>query len=279
MIPFAPDLSNPGIERDVLKYCWEGVTSSLPESTGGFNSSNESPANLGPVIEQGGTKAHDIEITPWVKSFVRSMSGVMFDENGETSVKGLFVAGDMVGAQPLYGSTGAFAWGYKIGDYLRELSPDTEKTKFDSEQVKQVEAEKKRVFAPMMVDPKDGLDPLQVENLARKLVSNYVGIHKIEPRMKRCIEHLQEIKENLIPIVKARDYHELMRAIELQEIVDLAEIHARAAIIRNETRQGPSHHRLDYPETDEQNWNGKVIVVNEKAGKPNFTIQKLEKGV
>ena len=274
-VPFAPDLSSPMIERDVLKYCWEGAAAStLPESTCGFNSSNEAPANLEPIIQQGGLRAQDIEITPWVKSFVRSMSGVMFDQNGETSANGLFVAGDMVGALPLYGSTGAFAWGYKIGDYLRELAPQTKEKEFGKEQIEQILQEKKRVFAPMT--QQDGIDPLMVENLARKIVTNYVGIHKIEPRMKRCIEYMRIIREKLIPFVRARSYHELMRAIELQEIVDLAEIHAQSAIIRNETRQGPSHHRIDFPNTDDQNWYGKVIVANMTDGKPNYTIQKLE---
>jgi succinate dehydrogenase/fumarate reductase flavoprotein subunit len=227
-------------------------------------------------MEQGGIRTIDIEITPWIKSTVRSMSGVMFDQNGETAVRGLFVAGDMVGAQPLWGSAGAFGWGYKIGDYLRELSPQTKKPVFDKEQVNQVKMEKSRVFAPMA--QKDGLDPLQVENLARKIVNNYVGIHKIEPRMKQCLDHLQAIEKDLVPLVMARNYHELMRAIELQDIVEYAQIHTQAAILRKETRQGPSHHRLDYPDTDDRNWQGKVIVANRKDGKPNYTIQKLEQG-
>jgi len=277
-IPFSPDLANPIVERDVLKNCWEGVPfSHKPEMTGGFNSSNEAPANLGPIMEQGGLRTIDVEITPWIKSTVRSMSGVMFNQNGETSVKNLFVAGDMTGASPLYGSAGAFAWGYKIGDYLRALAPDTREPEFDKEQISQVETEKKRVFAPM--DRKDGLDPLQVENLARKIVNNYVGIHKIEPRMKQGLEHLQSIKQDLIPLVKAHDYHELMRAIELQDIMEYAEIHTQSAIMRNETRQGPSHHRLDYPQPDDQNWQGKVVVANKKNGKPNYTIKKLEEEV
>jgi succinate dehydrogenase/fumarate reductase flavoprotein subunit len=277
-IPFSPDLANPIVERDVLKNCWEGIPlSPFPEMTGGYNSSNEAPANLGPIMEQGGIRTIDIEITPWIKSTVRGMSGVMFDQNGETSVKGLFVLGDMVGALPLYGSAGAFGWGYKIGDYLRDLAPETKETEFDEQQINQVEVEKKRVFAPMA--QKDGLNSLEVENLARKIVNNYVGIHRIEPRMKRALEHLQAIKEDLVPLVGAKDYHQLMRAIELQDIIEFAEIHTQSSIIRTETRQGPSHHRLDYPEPDDRNWKGKVIVANKKDGKPNFTTKKLEQGV
>jgi succinate dehydrogenase/fumarate reductase flavoprotein subunit len=160
---------------------------------------------------------------------------------------------------------------------LRELAPQTEQTAFGKEQLEHIRKEKLRVFAPMAQD--DGIDPLLVENLARKIVTHYVGIHKIEPRMKRCLEYLQIIKEKLLPSVRAKTYHELMRAIELQEIVDLAQIHTQSAIMRNETRFAPSHHRIDYPEPDEKNWQDKVIVANVTDGKPNYTIQKLEKGV
>jgi len=278
MLPFMPDLSNPMIERDVLMLRWEGVpAATAPEALGAFSCSNEVPVGLKGVVERGGVRAAPAEMYPWVKGFIRSMSGVMFDQNGETSVKGLFVAGDMVGAQPLWGSTGAFAWGYKIGDYLRELSPQTEQKEFGKEQMEQIRREKKRVYAPMA--NKNGYDPLMVENLARKLVTNYVGIHKIEPRMKRCIEYLQIIRERLLPFVGARTYHELMRALELQEIVGLAEIHAQSAIMRNETGLFVSHHRIDYPEPDDKNWKDKVVIANMTDGKPNYTIQKLEEEI
>ena len=61
-----------------------------------------------------------------------------------------------------------------------------------------------------------------------------------------------------------------------EDILEYAEIHTQSSIMRTETRQGPSHHRLDYPESDQKNWQGKVVVANKKNGKPNYTIKKLE---
>ena len=273
---FLPELSNPDIERDVLMYTWEDVKAAGPETLGSFSSANETPFTLKQLVERGGVKAAPFEVYPWIQSLVRSMSGVMFDQNGETSAKGLFVAGDMVGGLPLYGSTSAFAWGYKIGDYLRELAPQTEQKEFGKEQMEQIRKEKERVFGPMA--QKDGFDPLMVENLARKIVTNYVGVHKIEPRMKRCLEYLQIIRERMLPFVGARTYHELMRALELQDIVDIAQIHTQSAIMRTESRNMASHHRIDYPDIDDENWHGKVIVVNAVDGKPNHTVKILEKG-
>jgi len=273
-LEFSPDISNPVIERDVIKFCLDDIKSTAPDTLGAFNSANETPFTLKQLAERGGIRAAQFEDYAWYQGLVRSMSGVMFDQNGETSVKGLFVAGDMVGALPLYGSTGAFAWGYKIGDYLRKLAPQTKQSDFGKEQLEQICKERERVFAPMA--QQDGFDPLMVENLARKIVTNYVGMHKIEPRMKRCLEYLQTIKERLLPFVRTRSYHELMRAIELQDIVDIAQIHAESAIIRNETRWAPSHHRIDYPQKDDLNWHGNGIVASKQNGELHLSIEKLE---
>ena len=102
----------------------------------------------------------------------------------------------------MYGGGGAFGWGYRIGDNLRELAPQAEMPEFDNEQIQQVQAEKKRIFAPM--GRKKGVNPLQLEDLVRKILTNYVGIRKTGPKLKRCLEHLQTIKTSYPLLVMVR---------------------------------------------------------------------------
>jgi succinate dehydrogenase/fumarate reductase flavoprotein subunit len=52
----------------------------------------------------------------------------------------------------------------------------------------------------------------------------------------------------------ARDPHELMRALEMQSILDCADLAAAASLYRTESRWGLYHLRVDYPETDNENW-------------------------
>ena len=58
----------------------------------------------------------------------------------------------------------------------------------------------------------------------------------------------------------AGDNHGLMRVHEARNIRLNAEIMATAALARTETRTGSAHHRLDYPETDDENWRKFVLV-------------------
>jgi succinate dehydrogenase/fumarate reductase flavoprotein subunit len=74
--------------------------------------------------------------------------------------------------------------------------------------------------------------------------------------------------------VKAGDLHELMRVAESRSLLLVGELMARAALYRKESRMKPFHCRLDYPETDETNWRGLVLIRNEQ-GLPVTSFQKL----
>lgn len=57
-----------------------------------------------------------------------------------------------------------------------------------------------------------------------------------------------------------------MRIHESRNIRLNAEIMATASLARKETRTGSSHHRLDYPKTDDVNWRKFVIVERGRDG-------------
>jgi succinate dehydrogenase/fumarate reductase flavoprotein subunit len=54
--------------------------------------------------------------------------------------------------------------------------------------------------------------------------------------------------------VGAKNPHELMRFVECGFIRDCAEMAARASLYRKESRWGLYHHRLDFPEMNNQDW-------------------------
>ena len=61
-------------------------------------------------------------------------------------------------------------------------------------------------------------------------------------------------------MLKARDYHELGRALEVPCILDCAEMSARASLKREESRWGIAHYRLDFPERDDENWMKHLLI-------------------
>ena len=42
----------------------------------------------------------------------------------------------------------------------------------------------------------------------------------------------------------------------------------RAALFRQESRFGPCHYRLDFPETDDSKWLGQITVSGDQKGQP-----------
>lgn len=272
-LAYSPDPTNAEIDRDVWMY----DTAQLPE---GWEAilyriyANGDPMMLAALRDRGGLrKAPPLEARVWLDSLARSFSGVTFNERGESSLKGLFIAGDVSGGLPQYGSTGAHVWGYLCGNYAAEEAVKAEKPIFDSEQLKQVQAERERALAPL--SRKEGISPLELEDSVRTIMGHYVHVKKVEPKLKRCLELLKVLKERFVPALTASNAHELLRALEVQNIIEIAELHAAASLIRTETRMPPNHYRMDYPRRDDVNWRRNIILKN-VAGRMEYTLKVIE---
>ena len=71
--------------------------------------------------------------------------------------------------------------------------------------------------------------------------------------MEIGLERILAVRED-VPLLCARDPHELLRAMEVQSIIDCAEMAARASLDRTESRWGLYHYRVDYPDQDDSEW-------------------------
>ena len=72
------------------------------------------------------------------------------------------------------------------------------------------------------------------------------------------------------PELQTDDLHGLMRVHEATNIRLNAELVATAAMARQESRTGSSHHRLDYPQSDDTNWR-KFIIIEKGEDGPNVS--------
>ena len=75
--------------------------------------------------------------------------------------------------------------------------------------------------------------------------------------------------------LKAENLHELMRVHEAMNIQQVAKITATAAMARKETRFPPYHYRVDFPETDDENYCGLIVVKKGPDGNPTTRFQRL----
>nr|WP_218179011.1 fumarate reductase/succinate dehydrogenase flavoprotein subunit [Pseudomonas gingeri] len=176
-----------------------------------------------------------------------SASGVWVNERAETSVKGLYSAGDMAAVPHNY-MLGAFTYGWFAGFNAADYVAGRDFTALDAEQIAR---EKARVYAPLQRE--HGLPPAQVEYKLRRFVNDYLQPPKVTKKMEIGLERFAAIEADLDQM-KAGNPHELMRALEVSVIRDCAEMAARASLFRKESRWGLYHHRVDYPLRDDAEW-------------------------
>ncbi|ATB65281.1 fumarate reductase/succinate dehydrogenase flavoprotein subunit [Pseudomonas mosselii] len=176
-----------------------------------------------------------------------SASGVWVNERAETSVKGLYAAGDMAAVPHNY-MLGAFTYGWFAGVNAAQYVAGREYAEVD---MQQVEREQARVFAPLQRE--HGLPPAQVEYKLRRMVNDYLQPPKVTKKMEIGLARFAEIERDLEQM-KANNPHELMRAMEVSVIRDCAEMAARASLFRKESRWGLYHHRVDFPERNDGEW-------------------------
>ncbi len=179
-----------------------------------------------------------------------SASGVFVNARAETTVPGLYAAGDMAAVPHNY-MLGAFTYGWFAGVAAAERALTQD---FAAVDASQVETERRRVLAPLArSEGSGGLPPLQVEYKLRRFVNDYLQPPKVTRKMEIALQRFAEIGED-IERLHARDPHELMRAAEVSVIRDCAEMAARASLYRTESRWGLYHLRVDHPHRDDANW-------------------------
>jgi succinate dehydrogenase/fumarate reductase flavoprotein subunit len=212
--------------------------------------SNERPSR-GRFHEQRGTNYRQQMIEMHISEIGfcsgHSASGIRINANGETTVPGLYAAGDCASVPHNY-MLGAFVYGRICGENAAAYCADVGYAMHDPEAQA---AEQARILKPL--GRGEGLTPYQVEYKTRRLVNDYLQPPKVTRKMLIGLARFDEIREDLQHL-SAEGPHELMRAMEAHSILDCAEMAARASLFRTESRWGLYHHCVDHPERNDAEW-------------------------
>ena len=198
-----------------------------------------------------------------------SASGVWVNERGETTVPGLYAAGDMACVPHNY-LLGALTYGQICAENALQYLRDSDDVVLDREAI---EAERARVFAPL--GRPGGIPHHQYEYKVRRQVNDYLQPPKTGSRMEIGLAAFLRAREELEE-VGATSPHELMRVQEAGFIRDCAEMAARASLYRTESRWGLYHHRLDHPRLDDDNW---LVHVNLRKSPETGEMQAFKRPI
>lgn len=190
--------------------------------------------------------------------------GIRINEYCETNIPGLFACGEVTGG--LHGanrlSGNAFSeflvWGTRAGAAAAEYALNSKVVTVD---VNQVEKLRKRVYLPL--ERKEGLSPITLKKEIKKLAWNKVGVVRNRDLLEDAINEIERIKKQVIPQICLTNKEmifnrEWVDALEAESMINGLEMHARAALMRKESRG--AHYRTDYPSTDNKNWFMNIIV-------------------
>ncbi len=208
-----------------------------------------------------------------VPGFLGEMSCVMVNHDMATTVNGLFAVGDTSGSGSARGGaaptppgkihgTGilnAFFTGMKAGpaavEYVRLRS--VKNPVISDTFAEEIMAE---VFAPLGresgYDTRDAL--CDIQDIVAPVDYSLIKTQKrLERGLKETLLYAEKLKE-----LKADDYYEVLRCLDLKSMALCSEMFFRASLTRKETRG--FHFREDFPEMDNDNWLKWVVI--RKAG-------------
>ena len=179
-------------------------------------------------------------------------SGIMIDENTASTVPGLFAAGDCSDQMRCVHicTTGGYLAGKMAAEYAKSLE------KIPKVKMSQVTQLKKKTFAPLQAS--GTTSHRQFEDTMRKMLWQNAGPARNEKSLTVALEKLEELGTYLKDI-GARNYHELTRVLETEQIWLVGRMMCTASLARKETRFGVYHHRTDYPETKPE-YDGQIVL-------------------
>ncbi len=193
-------------------------------------------------------------------------AGVVIDETCSSSIPGLFAAGDCTDqSRALHmATTGGWVAGREAATYAVASGHVCQP---GPARIADAEA---RIFAP--VRRSDGITPRDFEDAVQRIMWEHVGPERTEASLTAALSKLESLESQASELA-ARDYHELMRAMEARMLLDVGQIVARSSLYRRESRFTIYHNRSDFPESDDR-FLGQTMIRSGVSG-PELWTKKL----
>lgn len=186
--------------------------------------------------------------------------GMLVDWDLMSNLPGLFGAGDLLfGGQDHShaAATGRYA-GARAALYARSSAaaePDAG----------QVARERARVYAPLS-NRAPGPDWKELNAASARVMQNYCAEIKNDELLRLAEIWLEDLENNEAPRVGASDPHQLMRVLEVQDILTCSRMIVAACQARKASSAYLHFNRLDYPALDPDEWHKWLVIRNRGEG-------------
>ncbi|MCP4709144.1 MAG: FAD-binding protein [Planctomycetes bacterium] len=184
--------------------------------------------------------------------------GLVNDWELKTNLEGLYAAGDQLFGSNCHGhaaATGHYA-GRHAADYARQAAEPGINDQ-------QVEAERKRVYGPLEIN--EGMGWKELNASIGRVMQHYCGEVKSEEFLSLGLERLKELMQDAAEKLSAHNPHELMRAIEVLNVLTNAELIIQSCRARKASAKFLHFKRHDYPEMDSPQWHKFITIKQEDS--------------
>ncbi|NYT19114.1 MAG: FAD-dependent oxidoreductase [Methanosarcinales archaeon] len=188
-----------------------------------------------------------------------SMGGISSNKDGATPANGLYAVGECAcisvhGANRLGGNSllDTVVFGRRAGVHAADYIASLEETN-DEPLIQALDSERTAISEMM---GKDGESYSSIREELKKTMQENVGVFREQGKLEKAVEdikYLEKRARSLKVRTEAREFNlELLNAIELKGMLDLAHVIALGALVREESRG--AHYRTDFLERDDKNW-------------------------
>lgn len=183
------------------------------------------------------------------------LTGVRVNEAAETTVPGLYAAGDtsLVARGHL---SGAFVFGEIAAESATEFAAATKKTDLETDQISAFIKKQKDRFnqsgSPIPIE--------EFEYKVRRIINDYIVPPKNDYKLNQALWWMDRFRRELKEKVQIKDIHDLFKVYEVENIIQCATMSAWASNERKESRWGLWHFRTDYQERNDQEWLKHIVL-------------------
>jgi succinate dehydrogenase / fumarate reductase flavoprotein subunit len=189
-----------------------------------------------------------------------SMGGIHTDKHGKTPISGLYAVGEAAcmsvhGANRLGGNSilETLVFGRVVGEKVGEFVEDAKAP--DKSCVEQETFDLRERLQALLLH-EGGDSPVDVRETIGQTMDVLVGVYRNSEGLEAALKMIRELKERFKNVSVGRSDEKfnfaLIRTLELENMLELAETITMGALMRRESRG--AHWRLDYPERDDENF-------------------------
>lgn len=200
---------------------------------------------------------------------------VPINDQCESNIPGLYAAGDALGsymAGAIYTQIGSSLAGSAVqggvaGKAAANYSKSVKHIEISPIKIKEI---KEEVLAPLKREA--GYSPAWVtQTLQGIMIPNFIIYIKKGNLLQAALSYVEELRDHHLPMLRAANMHELRLAHETANMIISAEMKLKASMMRTESRC--SHFRLDYPETNKEEWEAWINIFKGEDGNMQFEKQ------